>query len=134
MMNDLYDDLAKVATVIDMSTFVINRGAKDGVEINQNYLIFYLGDEILDPGTGDNLGRLEVVRGRARVTHVQERIATLESAEVKVVPGQVRRIKRQRRGLLYPLGNAPDVEEVEEGRETRKIGLDVSVGDFARRI
>ena len=134
MMSEDYEQLAKVAQVIDRFTFVINDGANDSVTVGQHYLIFRLGDTILDPDTGDNLGRLEVVVGRARVTHVQERIATLESAETQIIPGTVRRIKRQGSGLLSALGGVPNEEEVEEGRETSKAPIEVLLGDFARRL
>ena len=39
-MEAQYENAARVAHVLDMYTFIINRGSKNGVQINQNFLIF----------------------------------------------------------------------------------------------
>ena len=133
-MHENREELAKVARILDQFTFVINRGSRDNVEFGQHYLIFTLGETILDPDSGDSLGQLEVVLGRARVTHVQERIATLESTEREVTPGTVRRITRQSSGGIFSLTSGPTVEEVEEGRETLQLSMPVAGGEYARRL
>lgn len=127
-----YSKLPRVIHLIDEYTFVINRGKdSDGMQ-GDNYLIFRLGQSIFDPTTGDDLGVLEVVIGRARATHVQEKISTLESTIKQVVPGQIRRITRQSGGFISSF--VPAEEEIEEGKEVRRMPIDVQLGDYARPV
>lgn len=58
---------------------VINRGERDGVKKGQRFLVYSLGEEIIDPITEESLGVLEIVRGTGKVVHLQERIATIQS-------------------------------------------------------
>ena len=127
-----YSELPQVVRVIDEHTIVINRGKGSGVKPGANYLIFRLGDSISDPATGDELGVLEVVIGRVRTTHVQEKMSTLESTMTEVVPGTIRRITRQG-GLLVGFGG-PTQEEIEEGKEVRSMPIGAQVGDYARPV
>lgn len=70
----------KVAKVVDPYKIVINKGSNDGVEKGQRFLVYSISpDEIKDPETGESLGKLEVVKGTGVVTHVQDKIATIES-------------------------------------------------------
>ncbi len=68
----------RVAKILDDGRPVLNRGTHDGVEAGQRYLIFTPGDSVQDPETGEDLGRVELVKGRATVVHAQERLAILE--------------------------------------------------------
>ena len=130
-MSDEYTDTAKVAEVIDGYKFVINKGSTDEVQVGENFLIFRLGETISDPDTGEHLGALEIVVGRAKVVHVQARISTLESNEKKTIPGKTRTIRRQ---SSWPSFSGPREEEIEEGAKTRRMTIDVQVGDMARPI
>ena len=125
-----YEELARVAGVIDNYTFVINRGTSSGVGVGDNYLVFGLGDAIMDPDSGEDLGVLEIVKGRARVLHVQERVSTLESALTRTIPGKIRRVTRTGGGILS--FGSPTEEEIEEGKEVRKLAIEVAIGDLAR--
>ena len=77
--------LARVVHVSDTShaptEIVINRGATDGVQKGDRYLVFGEGPDIIDPDTGKPLGRVELVRGRGEIVHVQEHMATIRSLE-----------------------------------------------------
>ena len=128
-----YSKLPQVVHVIDGYTFVINRGKESKVMQDDNYLIFRLGNSIFDPTTGDDLGVLEVVVGRARTTHVQEKISTLESTITKVVPGKIRRVTRQSWGIVGSF-TSPSEEEFEEGKEVQRMPIDVQIGDYARPV
>ena len=90
--------LARVVHVSDTShiptEIVINRGATDGVKRGDRYLVFGEGPDIIDPDTGKSLGRVELVRGRGEVVHVQEHMATIRSLE-KQKERPVKRIVHQ---------------------------------------
>lgn len=98
---------------------ILNVGKLDGVREGQDFIIFTLGEEILDPANGQSLGRYEIVRGRGEVVHLQERLCTVRSLETKKT-------------------TAPTVNALALGRqETRTVEAPfarVSVGDLARRV
>jgi hypothetical protein len=93
MSNDT-KSTARVVHTTDEYTIVINRGQNEGVTLGDTYLIYALGPELTDPDTGELLGQLEVVRGRAKVSHVQEKLATFETSDFYEVPGSRKIIKR----------------------------------------
>ncbi len=127
-----YSKLPQVVHLIDQYTFVINRGKDSDAKQGDNYLIFRLGESLFDPTTGDDLGVLEVVIGRARAIHVQEKISTLDSTITKVMPGKIRRVTRQAGGFISAF--IPAEEEIEEGKEVLKMPIDVQIGDYARPV
>jgi hypothetical protein len=133
-MEEAYEELAKVVKVIDDYRFVINRGAHHEIKIGGNFLVFHLGESIVDPDTNEDLGKLEIVRGRARVIHIQERMATLESRESHSVPGRKKIIRREGGIGISALLSAPRVEEIEEGGETIRQEIDAELGDLVRPI
>lgn len=106
----------KVAKIESKTSIIINRGAKDGVKEGDKFLIYVIGEEILDPETNESLGVMERVRGKARVTHVQERIAVLESCMTEEYLDEYLKIRSR------------------ESESKPKPFRDVKVGDLARRI
>jgi hypothetical protein len=70
---------AKVIDVIDSYRIAINRGLDHGVQKGQRFLIYSLGKELFDPDSKESLGRLEIVCGTGKVSHVQNKIATITS-------------------------------------------------------
>lgn len=124
---------AIVVHVLDDYSVVINKGSEQGVVQGDTYLVYALGPELKDPETKESLGRLEVVRGRAVVQHVQEKVSTLESIEFDEISGTRKIIRRQGVSGLAALSmGVPKTEEVEEGPERIKRGLNVETGDFAK--
>lgn len=123
--------VAYVAKVIDEFRVVINKGSDDGLKQGDKYLVYGLGEDIIDPVTYESLGQLEIVRGRAKVVHLQARIATLESIETYTTPGKKRLVKRDGLNALMGYGN----EEITEGSETHQDELkSPTLGDLARPI
>jgi hypothetical protein len=100
----------------NISRFVINTGSKNKVNLGDKYVIYSLGSEVKDPTSGASLGRLEMVRGRAVVIHVQESISILRTTDTKIV----------RRSYVLP--GIPDTETVDVPFRV------LEVGDFARPI
>lgn len=127
---------AKVAEVIDQYKVVLNVGAIDGVEVKDQFVIYRLGNNILDPDTGEDLGVYEEVVGRGVVTYVQEKISTLESSEV--VDGQPKIIRRKPVShyalLSSRLFETTVTEEVVPQPEKQKPLKDAMKGDLAKRV
>jgi hypothetical protein len=91
----------RVAQVISPTELVINAGSADGIKEGQRYQIYSIGDEILDPETGESLGQLENIKGIGRVVNVQDRMATIES---DVAQPTTKFIRRSTSPLYLALG------------------------------
>ena len=118
MTDEVYDDLPRVAKVLDSGKLVLNVGRADEVSVGDNFLIFSLGEEILDPVTNESLGRLEIIKGRGKVDHLQDRLCTIRPIQIE------RRVPKQ--GLAAALG-AYDTENIHTKFENAEFG------DFAKR-
>lgn len=117
--------IAKVAKVVDNYRLVINKGAVDHVDVGDVFLIYEQGENITDPENDEDLGAVEIMKGRGKVTHVQERMALLESflRETPVVR------RRKQRGMLgFALG-----DEEEERPGYLKPFKDPKRGDCAKQ-
>lgn len=80
-MNQVKHDGIVIKVYPDCMRVIINRGSNHGVQKGFRYLVFGLGEELVDPETGKSLGIPEDVRGRGIATHVQEEITTVASTE-----------------------------------------------------
>lgn len=84
---------ATVVKIIDNYKLVCNIGADQGVKLGQEFKVIGVGDEIVDPESSESLGRLEIVRGVGKVTHVQPKMSTIESSRWESSP-QKREIEK----------------------------------------
>lgn len=114
---------AKVVKQIDPQTVVINRGRSDGIKNGDRYLVYSLGEELADPDTGENLGRLEVVKGKGKVVHLQDHVAHIETYEYEPEYTQI-----QRQGPFGFIGPST------ETKKQKKEFVDVTPGDFVRKL
>ena len=64
-----------IAEILSDSEVVINRGSDSGVKPGMEFLIFILGREIKDPVSNSVLGKLEIAKGRIKISHVQPLIS-----------------------------------------------------------
>ena len=126
----------KVAQILSPTAIVLGGGSREGVEIGMEFVIYELGDPVLDPETRELLGRLEIIKGRVQVTHVQERLSTAKTVKHTV--------KKRRTVPLFPIPTMfreevqeidviekLSVEKMDAGYERRLI---VRVGDRARSV
>ena len=123
----------RVVKVLDEFKVVINKGAEDGVKEGMVFYIFEYGEDIIDPFTNENLGKLEVLKGKASVEHVQDKMAILKS-----LPKIKRKIikhtgKTGLLGSLYGLSELFPKEEIITDEQLVPL-TDVKVGDFARSV
>jgi hypothetical protein len=121
---------AKVAKVVSNDEVVINKGANDGVKPGQSFIIYAIGEEIVDPDTEEVLEALEIVRGTGKVTHVQDKIAYLKS-DMKAPANRTIRKKMPTFGITGLFGP----EEIVETIPSNTLCFsDPEVGDLVRRI
>lgn len=119
---------AIVVRVIDEHTLVINRGAEDGVNKGDDFLVYYVEpEELKDPSTGESLGNLEIVRGSGSVVHVQEKMSTIKSNRTES-GGRI--IRRASTGIL-----ASVMGETIEHPQKHVIPFEYpEVGDMAKPV
>jgi hypothetical protein len=123
--NSSEDSGFRVASIRSGTLVVLNKGEKDGVKLNQRFLLFGMGPEIFDPESKKSLGFLEEVRGTGKVIHVQESMSTIESDTKE--PGQIFTTRPNFFGLSTAV--------VEERTPSTTVPFrDPKVGDFAKPI
>lgn len=122
----------KVAKVLSPVTLILNKGEKDGVRLGQKFLIFAFGSDITDPDSGKSLGKLEIVRGTGKITHLQDSICTL-SSDMKTPPSRTIRKKGNMGSYSFPQ-IFPQTEEIIELPPNQVAFEDPEIGDIARPI
>jgi len=75
----------RVVEIIDNQTVVINAGYADGITKSDLFTIYREAEEIIDPITNENLGRLHIVKGTAQVENIQENMTTIKSNRINRV-------------------------------------------------
>lgn len=102
--------IAKVVRVLDDYSVVVNRGSTNGMKVGDQFVVAGLGEEIVDPDTYETLGKLEIVKGRAEVTHVQEKLATLKSCRYSRTPEkkEIKKVTSSGKGGLVGVFGAQD--------------------------
>lgn len=132
-MTDRY--FGKVVSVPDEYNVVINKGAEQNVQMGEKFLVVGMGEVIRDPDTGEELEKLEIVRGRVVVEHVQQKIATLKSCHYEESEG-VKEIKKvSSRGGLALLGPQDTVtESIKPGTKHLKALSGAEPGDLVIRL
>lgn len=139
-MSELYD--AKIIHINnDFTKFVINKGENGNIRDGMVFLIYSLGENIIDPDTGIDLDRLEIVKGEAIVHHIQEKMTTLISREFIEEPVKEETIYKREifahRRLISDLyeGVRTPAKKVRVSPEKKiKPLLDVNIGDYVRRV
>jgi len=71
------------------SRWVVNLGAEH-LAIGDELVVFELGEEIVDPESGDSLGALELVKCHATADHVQDKLSILSRKGPEEAPAKPR--------------------------------------------
>lgn len=127
----------KVVHISDKFSAVINAGAEQDVKVGMKFLIVGLGDLIQDPDTGEELERLEIVRGRAEVVHVQTKLSTLKSIEAERQPDtrEIKKVTSRSTGIAALIGPQDVVTESITPSEPVLLELKgVMVGDLVIKL
>lgn len=125
--------LIKVAKIIDPYTLVINQGKQNRIEIGDKFQVYSTGEEIYDPDTKKGLGRLEIIRGTGRITHIQEKMSILTS-DMKTESKRTLKTMRPSGSVATSLLNWGR-EEVEEQLPAKMVPFqNPEFGDIVRRV
>lgn len=134
-MSDRY--FGKVVATTDRFTIVMNRGAEHGIKNGDKFLVVGLGPTIVDPDTQEELERLEIVRGKVSIFHVQAKISSARSCEVERL-SDVKEIKKVTSrgggvaGFLAPQDTV--TESIKPGDERLKELNDAQIGDLLLKL
>lgn len=121
----------KVAKILSTTQVILAAGSEHGVQEGMQFIVYELSDEILDPETKESLGRLELVKGRVKASHVQATLtfATTLSREVVRSGSPFSKIFDDIHTTVY------ETLPVDESAITAlKTQLKVRVGDLVRSI
>ncbi|MCK8154417.1 hypothetical protein MYG01_21420 [Citrobacter amalonaticus] len=139
MSNNIY---AKIIHINDDKTqFVINKGSENNINSIPSYkkfLIVELGDSVIDPDTGENLGVLEIVKGEAKIFHIQEKMTTLISNEHIQTPAMEEVIYKNSRNKTF--FGVPVLEQEPSSKIKKQPGkivkplVNVKIGDIVKLI
>lgn len=129
-MNERY--FGKVVKLEDDFTVVVNKGSSSGIKEGDKFIVAGIGDIITDPDSGEELERLEIVRGKVIATHVQEKISTMKSCDYDRSSGkrEIKKVTSKNMGMTSFFGPQDTVtESIIPGEERLKVLAGVSVGD-----
>ncbi len=77
--NELLDRLAPAKVIaLTLGVATLNRGEGTGIEVGQYWQLFFGGQQMIDPDTGESLGAEEVPIGWGKVVSVQPRVSRIE--------------------------------------------------------
>lgn len=125
----------RVVGMPDKYTVVINKGDDNEVEIGQKFLVVGQGNIIIDPETNEELERLELVRGRVSIEHIQQKISTLKSCEYEKAKDlkEIKKVTSQ--GGVTVFGRQNTVtESITPGKRSLKKLNDARVGDYIIKL
>lgn len=125
----------RVVATPDEYTVVINRGEEHEVKEGQKFLVVGQGDVIIDPETNEELEKLELVRGRVSVEHIQQKVSTLKSCEYETTE-DVKEIKKvTSRGRMDMFGPQDTVtESITPGEKYLRELNGAQVGDYVIKL
>ena len=101
--------------------FVGTGGLDSGLKTGQRVVVFELGEEIIDPATGESLGRLEHVKGTLVAQHVQAKMVQLapaaseQQADNRVLSAMMADVNAGRRDVRDPRISIGDLFRSAEG-------------------
>ncbi|HEY3788661.1 MAG TPA: hypothetical protein VGL71_07390 [Urbifossiella sp.] len=77
-----------IARILSPTQVVLAAGAEEGIKPGMEFVIYDLSDRIVDPESKEDLGQIELVKGRVIADHVQEKmtIASTRSRQITVNP------------------------------------------------
>lgn len=125
---------ATIVKVLSSNKVVINRGSLHKIITGKRFLIYILSnEEIIDPDSGKSLGYLEIVKGKGKVTHVQENMSTIASDEKEIHEERI--IRKPYLGpLIEAWSNLAKEENVERIKPSFIPFDDPKIGDKAKPI
>lgn len=137
-MSDHVQIRGKVADIEDRYVLVINKGSADGVQIGTIFGIMDPdGAPVIDPDSGEELGRREVEKLRVKVIDVYPRFCRASTYRmVSPLMGSIG-ASRSLRNITDSLGGREHIvnQRVSEAQDSAtQAAVTVNIGDSVRQI
>lgn len=116
----------KVAQLPDQRTAVINIGSNDGVAETDVYEIYELGDPVIDPDTGEEIGSIRYTKATVIPETIMEEMTIVENQETTTT-GPMSNI-----GLIT--GTTTRRKKLSRKDDLKSDKDEVKVGDLVVRI
>lgn len=71
----------KILTILDKNRLIVDIGFNQDIKKDMRFFVYELGDEIRDPLTNELIDRLEIIKHRLKVIHIQEKFSIMRSNE-----------------------------------------------------
>lgn len=71
----------KIIRILNKEQVIVDKGSNDGVVIGMKFGIIGISEDIIDPKTGDNLGKFEMYKQKLKVVALSEKISIMQSDE-----------------------------------------------------
>lgn len=123
-----------VVHVIDQENVVLNGGKNYDIKLGEHFIIYGIGEEIFDPETKQSLGKLELVRGKGSVIHVQDKMCIVKNDEYEDEPAttEIRMFPNMLGMLTYGNRMTEEKKIIKSGKK-KLIGFrNVEEGDQAK--
>ncbi|MDQ3397352.1 MAG: hypothetical protein M3511_06175 [Deinococcota bacterium] len=104
-----------MAEVIDNYKVIINKGSNIGIYVGLEMIVYEPGEEVFDPNTNESLGEAEIIKGRGKIIHVQEKMALLQLETPVALPKEGNRTLADMVLTASPRGGFSRYNRVEIG-------------------
>lgn len=125
-----------VARILSPTHVILSAGSQHGVREGMVFVIYQLGDPIIDPETLESLGQLEIIKGRVKVYHVQDKLchaSTFSRTETRLI-SPFKEMSRMRELLGQQVEETVFEQLKVDSALAVETDLTVRVGDKARSI
>jgi hypothetical protein len=118
----------KILKILDKYRVVANIPSSSGVKRGDSFIVFSKGEEIKDESTDKVLERIDNVKARLKVIHVQKKISILESSEVEEYVEENPLLTYRNllgpkvRKVMKPLNVDIDEKKSKNGNKTIRVG------------
>ena len=76
--------VGKIARIVSDTEVILSVGADDEVKEGMEFVIFQEGDHVYDPDTQEDLGAIEILKGRVKVAHVMPKMSLARTLTYQV--------------------------------------------------
>lgn len=121
----------RVLEIITGTKIVLNCGKNKNIKLSDKFEVYGLTKSLIDPDTKEDLGPAEIIRGKGIVTHIQDKLCTIESY---IRDDEAKRVIKKTKPLVNVWTPLTSTEEEIIGEKKIKPFESIQVGDFARLI
>lgn len=118
----------RVLKILDPYRVVVDIGYNKGIKNNMKFIIYELGEEIIDPDTRRVIDRLEIIKHCIKVIQIQEKFSVMKSDEYE--PDFFKTFTSgDYQSKIIPLST-----EEKPAKSSEKEYKKIKVGDLVRQI